>query len=438
MSASSRMMLAASLSCSALLLAVEASAYCPCYTASSPNNTHNCGIEAVAGTNPSTAEWQDIFDLVSQGPAVWGLAGPDVDDIGQGCGNPEPLHSVPPRFPCELLKAIAMAESGWHQFCIPDTPSDQVGPPERTIISFDCGYGVGQVTSGMHTGETPAFDQQRVASDATYNLAAGTLILASKWRATNCVGDNQPSIVEDWYTATWAYNGLAWSNNPNNPNHDASRGVYDPSVGGSYPYQEKVFGRIEHPPSADYWPSLPLAYPNRADCGDSGSPPALPEPSCASPTDCANTRPTHESTCFATEPPDAGTGGAAGTAGSAGSGGSGGSSGASGTGASGGVGGTGGGSVDGSTDAPVADASGGSAGGPSGSGQLYKADDADGCACRAGARPRSEGWYASLMLLGAMLARRRRDHRSRREGASEPPCVLCGSPLSRAGEGFEG
>ena len=121
-----------------------------------------------------------------------------------------------------------MQESGWRQFCVPDTPADQVGGAARTIISFDCGYGVGQVTSGMHKGETPAFDRARVAGDATYNLATGTLILADKWRATNCVGDNQPRTVEDWYVATWAYNGLAFVNNPNNPNYSATRGVCDP------------------------------------------------------------------------------------------------------------------------------------------------------------------------------------------------------------------
>ncbi len=163
--------------------------------------TRNCGVEAAPGANPSTADWQPIFQLVAGGPAAWGAPGPTVADIGQGCGKPEPLHDVPPIFPCELLNAIAMQESGWRQFCVPDTPADQVGGASRTIISFDCGYGVGQVTSGMHKGETPAFDRARVADDATYNLATGTLILADKWRATNCVGDNQPRTVEDWYVA---------------------------------------------------------------------------------------------------------------------------------------------------------------------------------------------------------------------------------------------
>ncbi len=242
-----------------------AQAYCPSYTASSPSNTHSCGVDAVNGTNPSIAEWTDIFDLVSKGPSAWGDQGPSVSSISQGCGKPEPSHQVAASFPCELLKAIAMHESGWKQFCVPDRPADQVGGPSRTIISFDCGYGVGQVTSGMHVGENPGFDRARVAGDPTYSLAAGTQILAGKWKMTKCVGDNQPSIVEDWYSSTWAYNGLVWGNNPNNPNLDAGRGVYDPNTGGAYAYQERVWGLIEHPPGAQYWDSVALAYPDRAD-----------------------------------------------------------------------------------------------------------------------------------------------------------------------------
>src|SRR5258706_15984608 len=171
-----------------------------------------------------------------------------------------------------------MQESGWRQFCVPDPPAASVGAPERTIVSFDCGYGVGQVTSGMHAGENPSFDRARVAGDATYNLAAGTLILSDKWRATNCVGDNQPPIIEDWYVATWAYNGLAYVNNPNNPNYDTSRGVYNPKLGGAAPYQEKVLGWIEHPPgNPPYWQALAVAYPNPGDVGGAGSPPAMPD-----------------------------------------------------------------------------------------------------------------------------------------------------------------
>ncbi|MBI3185290.1 MAG: hypothetical protein HYZ28_24390 [Myxococcales bacterium] len=290
------------------LAPAAAAAYCPCYTLSSSYNSYNCGVEAAPGTNPNLTTWQSIFSLVAQGPSVWGTAGPSVADLGEGCNKPQPPHKVPARFPCELLKAIAMQESGWRQFCVPDTPADQVGGASRTIISFDCGYGVGQVTSGMHIGESPGFDRSRVASDATYNLATGTRILASKWSYTNCVGDNQPRIVEHWYSATWAYNGLAYSNNPNNPIYSTSRGVYRPSVGGAAPYQEKVFGRVEYPPSAAHWSSVALAYPDLADIGTGSSPPDLPEPTCAGPTNCATSRSTHVSSCFGVDAgsPDAG------------------------------------------------------------------------------------------------------------------------------------
>jgi hypothetical protein len=296
--------------------------YCPCYTLSSSANTYDCGVEAANGTNPTVAQWQGIFQLVAQGPAAWGTAGPSVGDIGQGCSAPTPSVQVPARFPCELLKAITFQESGWKQFCVPSTPADQVGGPSRTIISFDCGYGIGQVTSGMHSGEAPGFDRARVANDATYNLATGTRILADKWRATRCVGDNLPAVIEHWYSATWAYNGLAYSNNPNNPNFSTTRGVYRPTVGGAAPYQEKVFGWMEFPPTAAHWASTRFAYPKLADVGGNASPDTLPEPSCATPTTCAATRTTNVSSCFAI---DAGPGGGAGGGGGGPLGGGGGS-----------------------------------------------------------------------------------------------------------------
>ena len=357
--------------------------YCPCYTASSPNNSHNCAIGAVNGTNPTNAQWAGIFDLVSKGPAAWGTQGPTVSDIGQGCGKPEPSHTVAARFPCELLKAIAKVESGWRQFCIPTTPSDQVGGPSRTIISFDCGYGVGQVTSGMHTGENPSFDRQKVASDPTYNLATGTRILAGKWAATSCVGDNQPTIVEDWYTATWAYNGLAYVNNPNNPNYASDRGVYNPAVNNAAPYEEKVFGWIEHP-SNGQWPSVALAYPQLGSIGNSGAPGGLPEPICASPTDCVNHRTVHTPMCI----DNPGTGGAGGS----------GVGGASATAQTGGPSGTTG-------------ASGLGAGGSGASGGAGNSNgpDGTGCGCRVAA-DETEGALAldAMIVLGlAALGRRR-------------------------------
>ena len=69
----------------------------------------------------------------------------------------------------------------------------------------------------MRRGETSAYDANRVASSAAYNVSVGAAILTDKWRASPCVGDNDPQVVEDWYFATWGYNGFVTRNNPNNP-----------------------------------------------------------------------------------------------------------------------------------------------------------------------------------------------------------------------------
>ncbi len=393
----------------ALVSAAVLSQFCPSYTASSPEGMNaSCAVNAANGTNPTVAQWQSIFALVSGGPAVWGAAGPSsVPMLGQGCGKPMPTVQVTAKFPCELLKAIAMQESSWKQFCVPTTPASQVGGASRTIISFDCGYGIGQVTSGMRTFDaTPSYDRARVANDATYNLATGTQILAQKWRATNCVGDNQPSIVEDWYTATWAYNGLAVSNNPNNPNYSTTRGVYNPSTGGSRPYQERVFGWMEHPPTAGHWPVLQPAYPRLTDVGTAGSPPDLPEPTCASPTSCATTRPVHVSSCLGGGTGGGSAGGAAGggtAGGSTAGGGAAGGATAGGAAAGGSVataggGAAGGGEAGGATAGGAAATAGGAAAGGAGGGLEPMTG---GCGCG------TDGGLALFALLALLRPRRR-------------------------------
>jgi hypothetical protein len=371
-------------------------AYCPSYTPEETSGGQNCGVEPVAGANPSTAAWTAIFATVAPGSASWGASGPTIGTMGAGCGKPTPHHEVPAHFPCHVLQAITMQESGWRQFCVPDAPASSVGAPERTIVAFDCGYGVGQVTSGMHVGESPAFDRARVASDPTYNLATGTLILRDKWAATSCVGDNDPDVVEDWYAAIWAYNGLAYSNNPNNPNLTAGRGVYDPTKGGSYTYQERVLGWMEHPPTSAHWPKLAPAYPNPGDVGGAGAPPALPEPSCASPTDCTTTRATHHSTCGDAPVVDGGADGAA-------------------SGDAGAQGAIDAGSPDGATPAaPVPEGDADVV--PIGAGPSPPPPGADaaasGCGCAEVGRSAGHGsaiaWFAATVLAGAARVRRSR------------------------------
>ncbi len=277
-----------------LFARVAFSQSCPSYSAASSGNTKGCAVNAVMGTNPTPSQWQALFDLAAKGPTAWS-DGPPVADLRQGCASPTMVKA---HFPCELLKAIAMQESSWRHFCVPTSPTDQVGRASQTIIAFDCGYGVSQVTSGMRvTDASPNFNRERVAAEPFYNLASGLQILSDKWRIAPCVGDRQPSRIEHWYTATWAYNGLSSINNPNRTG-STTRGVYNPKVGGTVPYQERVWGWLEHPPSAAHWPVTKVAYPKLTDVGGNSPPPALPDPTCASPTDCSATRPSVISSCL--------------------------------------------------------------------------------------------------------------------------------------------
>ncbi|MCA2977384.1 MAG: hypothetical protein INH37_03790, partial [Myxococcaceae bacterium] len=136
--------------------------------------------------------------------------------------------------------------------------------------------------------------------DPLYNLATGMQILAEKWRVTLCVGDKQPSLVEHWYTATWAYNGLSTTNNPNNPNFSTTRGICRPGScpSGSAPYQERVWGWMEFPPTSQHWRVVRPAYPRLSDLGTASRPPAQPDPTCALPASCAATRPLNVSECL--------------------------------------------------------------------------------------------------------------------------------------------
>lgn len=144
--------------------------------------------------------------------------------------------------------------------------------------SADCGYGVAQITDGMRLagherpGEValPATQQRAIAVDYAANIAAGLRLLQGKWNdvynAGLTVNDGNPSDIEDWFYAVWAYNsglhpnlgngspwGLGWSNNPVNPRYPADRLPFleyaydDARTPQNWPYPEKVMGWAGHP-----------------------------------------------------------------------------------------------------------------------------------------------------------------------------------------------
>lgn len=150
----------------------------------------------------------------------------------------------------------------------------------------DCGYGISQVTTGMHVGDHTfsARGQVKVAVDYQENIAAGLQILEDKWNQLYAAGiianNGDPKYLENWYFAAWAYNGgvqpssaynstgctpgptctgphgtwgLGWTNNPDNLDYPPNRSPYlqasyaDAAHPASWPYQERVMGWMASP-----------------------------------------------------------------------------------------------------------------------------------------------------------------------------------------------
>ncbi|WP_345463333.1 SGNH/GDSL hydrolase family protein [Actinoallomurus oryzae] len=142
--------------------------------------------------------------------------------------------------------------------------------------AVDCGYGISQMTDGMRmaghekSGETalPLTQQRAIALDYAANIAAGLKLVSDKWNqlySIMTVNNADPTRIENWYFATWAYNsgfhtqseagqnhgvwGLGWFNNPANPRYDHDRLPFlynnswaDAAHPERWTYPEKVLG----------------------------------------------------------------------------------------------------------------------------------------------------------------------------------------------------
>jgi hypothetical protein len=188
--------------------------------------------------------------------------------------------------PPTLLKAISWIESVTTQGAAA-LPFGAIGP---ALVSFDCGYGIGQVTSGMTAplGENsqPNDEQALVATHFAYNIGRGAAILIDKWNSAPesrpVVGidtNSDPKLVENWYYAVWSYNGFTGpganrSNHPADPIYGSwPRTPYScgPANDGlshnraHHPYQELVYGCMAHPPRVkgnDLWRPLEATLPD--------------------------------------------------------------------------------------------------------------------------------------------------------------------------------
>jgi hypothetical protein len=205
--------------------------------------------------------------------------------IGIGLRNSRTASNqlyVPPT----LMKAIAWIESRTTQ-ASSGVPFGSVGP---VLVSFDCGHGIGQVTSGMTAplGENgrASNEQALVGTHYAYNIGRSMAILVDKWNAAPAgrpiVGldtNSDPKVVENWYYAVWGYNGFTGpganrSNHPLDPIYGGwPRTPYScgPSNDGLshnralHPYQELVYGCMAHPPTVQgrpLWRALDATLPD--------------------------------------------------------------------------------------------------------------------------------------------------------------------------------
>lgn len=191
------------------------------------------------------------------------------------------VASVP--VPPSVIQAVFAQESNWKQAtwrALPGVSGNPLvadyygaGGTLDTIDypNADCGYGLGQVTDPMRTTSTAysTNGKTKVAVDYAENTAAAIQFLVDKWNQLYGEGvllnNGDPSILENWYGAIWAYNtgwnqpdsagreGLGWTNNPMNADYPPDRDGFlratyaDAEHPSDWPYQERVFGWMETP-----------------------------------------------------------------------------------------------------------------------------------------------------------------------------------------------
>ena len=219
------------------------------------------------------------FDMLFPGDPYFGLPRIEV-------GPRADRSTEPGRIPPVLLKAISWIETSVTQADV-DVPFGSIGP---ALVSFDCGYGTTQVTSGMTipTGENGrgSPEQALVATHFAYNIARGASVLVEKWNEAPedrpIAGTDtfaHPAILENWYFALWSYNGFTGpganrSNHPLDPIYGSwprapySCGSNTDGKGhnrGNYPYQELVYGCVADPPTVDdqpLWAAQAVSLPD--------------------------------------------------------------------------------------------------------------------------------------------------------------------------------
>ncbi|MCS7003230.1 MAG: hypothetical protein NZ518_10320 [Dehalococcoidia bacterium] len=243
-----------------VVAALVAAPVSPAFIAAADDCGNYTGPDKATVYQPTYAELKEAFAR-----AAANQLGPEYPSMPRLlAGYPDVRPSNLP-MPCVILMAIAYIESTWQQAA--KTPPGKTG---QVITGFGgCGVGVMQVSLTERVQATiPRAIQLRIVNDYRYNIAHGARLLAEKWNTTPPIGSNDPTVIEHWYYAIWAYNSWSAINNPNNPAYPPNRRPYTGKENWrDYPYQELVFGLIANPPVVNgqrLWDPIPVNLPDRA------------------------------------------------------------------------------------------------------------------------------------------------------------------------------
>lgn len=217
-------------------------------------------------------------DALFPGDAIFGL--PAIESGTRGNRTTAPRRRVP----ATLLQAIAWTESGMTMAA----GSVTFQSSGDTLVSFDCGHGIMQITTGMTVplgaAERPSTAQVSIATHYASNVARGAALLADKWNrapeerpVAGADTQGSPDLIENWYYAVWSYNGFTgpgdrMSNHPADPGFGAwPRTAYrcdGQQARNRYPYQELVWGCMATPPEIAgeaLWDAVPATLPDLTD-----------------------------------------------------------------------------------------------------------------------------------------------------------------------------
>ncbi|MCL1791930.1 MAG: G5 domain-containing protein [Peptococcaceae bacterium] len=183
----------------------------------------------LAGTKPATGQ---------------NLSHGDMARIFEEVGK---AKNIPP----EILKAIGWVESTWRQF-------DPQGNPRLG----------GGVYAGIMQVDTQRVDEDtlyKLKYDIRFNIEYGADILIAKWNAVPKIGNGDKTILENWYFALWAYNGLFASNNPNqNPGNTYQHKILKAMANPQYPAVPVTVTPYTDVPAGASQPSPGGTYPTPA------------------------------------------------------------------------------------------------------------------------------------------------------------------------------